>query len=107
MHSRSRPLVPQGYYQNRKYLEMDVIIKFSKEHDSSHLGNLYITGLKRFFRKGQIKHPPVIVRLYDPQQSMPSVEIASKRQAAREVIDILSEISLILVCLSACSSSVA
>ena len=47
--------------------------------------------------------PPVrgvIVRLYDPQQSMPSVEITSKRQAAREVIDILSEISLILVCFS-------
>ena len=28
---------------------------------------------------------------------MPSVEMASKRQAAREVIDILSEISLLLV----------
>ncbi len=28
---------------------------------------------------------------------MPSVELASKRQAAREVIDILSEISLLLV----------
>ncbi|MCJ1275299.1 hypothetical protein MMC21_003100 [Puttea exsequens] len=27
---------------------------------------------------------------------MPSVELASKRQAAREVIDILSEISLLL-----------
>ena len=30
---------------------------------------------------------------------MPSVELASKRQAAREVIDILSEISLLLVCI--------
>jgi len=29
---------------------------------------------------------------------MPSLELASKRQAAREVIDILSEISLLLVC---------
>ena len=28
---------------------------------------------------------------------MPSVELASKRQAAREVIDILSEISVLLV----------
>ena len=28
---------------------------------------------------------------------MPSVELTSKRQAAREVIDILSEISLLLV----------
>ena len=42
-------------------------------------------------------------RLHEPQRpssSMPSVELASKRQAARDVIDILSEISLLLACLS-------
>lgn len=39
------------------------------------------------------------LHLYALQSRMPSVELASKRQAAREVIDILSEISLLLVCI--------
>ncbi len=40
-------------------------------------------------------HPQIVSRKHS--NKMPSAEIASKRQAAREVIDILSEISLLLV----------